>query len=279
MPSYDIRPLQLRILDILKAIDTVCRDHNLRYCLVAGTLLGAVRHKGFIPWDDDLDIAMPRDDYETLMTHAAEWIPQPYEAKCAETDPAYSGAFAKIIDSSTTLIAREHYAYLAGIYIDVFPLDGMPESRLLQHWQMIRYKYYCKMIYLLHRDPYKHGHGASSWLPLLVRRLYTHDSLHRKVRRVMMRYPFETSRLVIDYDDRNLRGVMQKSVIFPTKPVVFEGETFAGMADNHTYLTKKYGEYMVVPDTDHRRQHNFHYLDYDTPYREYVDTRKFLNNT
>ena len=71
MATYDIRPLQLRILDILMAVDKVCKEHNLRYYIIAGTLLGAVRHKGFIPWDDDLDIGMPRADYDLLMAHAA----------------------------------------------------------------------------------------------------------------------------------------------------------------------------------------------------------------
>ena len=67
MASYDIRPLQLRILEILLVIDKVCREHGLRYYLAAGTMLGAVRHKGFIPWYDDVDIAMPRKDYDMLM--------------------------------------------------------------------------------------------------------------------------------------------------------------------------------------------------------------------
>ena len=64
MAKYDIRPLQLHIIDILKVIDVVCQDHNLHYYLWAGTMLGAIRHKGFIPWDDDIDICMPRPDYD-----------------------------------------------------------------------------------------------------------------------------------------------------------------------------------------------------------------------
>ena len=63
MANYDIRPLQLRILKNLLAVDKVCKEHNLRYYIMAGTMLGAVRHKGFIPWDDDIDILMPRPDY------------------------------------------------------------------------------------------------------------------------------------------------------------------------------------------------------------------------
>lgn len=76
MATYDIRPLQLRILKNLLAIDKVCKEHNLRYYIMAGTMLGAVRHKGFIPWDDDLDIGMPRADYDLLMTNAKEWLPE-----------------------------------------------------------------------------------------------------------------------------------------------------------------------------------------------------------
>ena len=80
MATYDIRPLQLRIKKILLALDSVCKEHNLRYYLWAGTMLGAVRHGGFIPWDDDLDIAMPRKDYDLLMRNARDWMPQPYES-------------------------------------------------------------------------------------------------------------------------------------------------------------------------------------------------------
>ena len=82
MANYDIRPLQLRILKNLLAVDKVCKEHNLRYYIMAGTMLGAVRHKGFIPWDDDLDIGMPRADYDLLMANAKEWLPKPYEAVC-----------------------------------------------------------------------------------------------------------------------------------------------------------------------------------------------------
>ena len=112
MADYDIRPLQLRILKILLAVDKVCKEHGLRYYIMAGTMLGAVRHKGFIPWDDDLDIGMPRADYDLLMSHSKEWLPQPYEAVCAENDPNYPLPFAKIQDADTTLIERMHFEIL-----------------------------------------------------------------------------------------------------------------------------------------------------------------------
>ena len=83
MALYEIRPLQLRILEILGAVDKTCREHNLHYYMWAGTMIGAIRHKGFIPWDDDLDIAMPRPDYDQLIAHCKEWLPEPYEMVCA----------------------------------------------------------------------------------------------------------------------------------------------------------------------------------------------------
>ena len=73
------RELQKYILDMLLAIDKVCREHNLCYYLIAGTLLGAVRHKGFVPWDDDADVALPREDYNEFVKHANEWLPERYE--------------------------------------------------------------------------------------------------------------------------------------------------------------------------------------------------------
>jgi len=142
MANYDIRPLQLRILKNLLAVDKVCKEHNLRYYIMAGTMLGAVRHKGFIPWDDDLDIGMPRADYDLLMANAKEWLPKPYEAVCAENDKEYPLPFAKVQDADTTLIERMHLKYLGGVYIDIFPLDGVPESRMAQRMHFAKYEFY-----------------------------------------------------------------------------------------------------------------------------------------
>ena len=72
--DYDIRSLQLKMLEVLLAIDKVCKEHNLKYYIAYGTLLGAVRYKGFIPWDDDVDLFMPRNDYERLDGEADKWI-------------------------------------------------------------------------------------------------------------------------------------------------------------------------------------------------------------
>ena len=268
MALYDIRPLQLRILEILKAVDTTCRQHGLHYYIWAGTMIGAIRHKCFIPWDDDLDIAMPRPDYERLIAHCREWLPEPFEMVCAENDPVYPLPFAKIQDSQTTLIERMHLKYLGGIYLDVFPIDGVPQGWLAQKWHFGRYQYYKRVLYLLFRDPYKHGHGPSSWVPLLCRKLYSLKGVQDKIRQILTTYDYDNCLLVADYDDGS-KGVMPKTLLGTPSPYEFEGLQVLGVEQYDAYLTNKYGDYMTIPDGDHQRQHNFHLLDLEHSYKNY----------
>ena len=182
MAQYDVNEVHGRILNILLQVHDTCLKHQLRYYIWAGTMIGAVRHKGFIPWDDDLDIAMPRPDYDQLVSHCREWLPEKFEMVCAENDKVYPLPFAKIQDAHTTLIERMHLRYLGGIYIDVFPIDGVPTGAWSRRCHFARYEYYKRVLYLMVRDPYKHGHGPSSWVPLLCRKLYRLDSVQAVLR-------------------------------------------------------------------------------------------------
>lgn len=269
MADYDIKKVHDRILETLLAVDKVCREHNLRYYIIAGTLLGAVRHKGFIPWDDDLDIAMPRSDYDKLIAHCNEWLPKQYELICTENDANYPLPFAKIQDAETTLIERMHMKYLGGIYIDVFPLDGVPHNKIARRWHFIKYQFYKKVLYFIYRDPYRHGHGPSSWIPLLCRKFFTMEEVQQKMRSMMKSNDYDKSKYVVDHDD-GLKGVMEKSILGTPTPIQFENATVMGVEHPHHYLQQKYGDYMVIPPHDKQRQHNFFYLDLEMPYREYA---------
>lgn len=275
MASYDIATLHEHILKILLAVDHVCHEHGVRYYCWAGTMLGAVRHKGFIPWDDDMDICMPRPDYDRFMTHAREWLPQHLEALSIETDAHYPGGFGKVVDASTTLIERAHSDYVGGIYIDVFPIDGAPKAAWAQRLAVARYKALDKLLYFLHRDPYKHGHGPKAWPVLLIQRLFTHEWASRQLRAAYLAYDYEQSEYVLDYDD-GIRGIITKDVLGTPQPFDFEGHKVMGVERYDEYLRTKYGDYMVVPPHDQQRQHNFYYLDYNLPFRQYQDRRDFV---
>ena len=276
MANYDIETLHEHILQILLRVDEVCREHGLRYYCWAGTMLGAVRHKGFIPWDDDMDICMPRPDYDRFMAHAREWLPEPLEVLAIETSPTFPGGFGKIVDSSTTLIEREHSDYVGGIYIDVFPIDGISANPLMSRMAVARYKACDKLLYFLHRDPYKHGHGPSSWPVLLIQRLFTHEWARRQLLAAYHAYDYERADRVLDYDD-GVRGIMRKEVLGEPQPYDFEGHKVMGVEHADVYLRQKYGDdYMTPPPHDRQRQHNFFFLDYNLPYRQYHDQRRFV---
>ena len=266
MANYDFRQLQLHLLRMLLDFHELCRRHELHYYILFGTMLGAVRHRGFIPWDDDIDVGLPREEYDLLLSHAADWFPAPYEFICYETDPRFLFGFGKMQDSSTTVIERKHIHYVGGVYIDIFPLDGISANPLLQRIHYLRYSYFKKVAYFLQRDPYKHGHGPSSWVPLLTRRLYTPAAAMRGFNRVMRAYPYARSSHVSALND-GLTSVMPKSTLGTPTPVEFEGHTVMGVEHPDAYLRHEFGDYMRLPPPQERKSHNFYYLDLHTPYR------------
>lgn len=265
--NYDIRILQRKIIGNLEAIDQVCREHGLRYYLWAGTMLGAVRHKGFIPWDDDMDICMPRPDYEQLIAHWREWLPEPYEVIAPETDPTYPYPFAKIEDASTTVLERPDFKFLEGVYIDVFPIDGAPADEEERKSHFKRYKVWRHLLFIRGRDPFKHGHGPRSWFPWLLHKAWSLAELQEKVKEYMTKYPYDESEYVCDYDD-GLKGVIEKRLLGTPQTYPFEDKQFLGVEHYDEYLSNKYGDYMQLPPKEKQIQHHFFRLDLERPYKE-----------
>ena len=124
-----LRRMQHRMTEMLGEIDKICRRHNLKYWLCSGTLLGCVRHGGYIPWDDDLDIEMLREDYEKLLKILPEELPEHLKLQTPDTDPGYFFQFAKVRDTRSYLEETNDYDrifQLKGIFIDIFPYEKMP---------------------------------------------------------------------------------------------------------------------------------------------------------
>jgi len=129
MVQHLVRQKQIDILDIVVAI---CEKYGLKYWLDGGTLLGAIRHQGFIPWDDDIDIGLMREDYETLVTLLPQELPSNMVMQTRRTDKYYKLAYMKVRDKNS--IIEDRYTY-NGIFIDIFPFDMVPKTRLLQSIQ------------------------------------------------------------------------------------------------------------------------------------------------
>ena len=131
--EYNLRPLWDELLKVYEIFSSICERHQLRYCADCGTALGAVRHKGFIPWDDDFDLQMPRPDYEKLVSIISQELPDGYRWLDRFNCACYEHGFGKVIVSDKEIVERvSHESGLSlcqGIFIDIFPLDGYPDSR------------------------------------------------------------------------------------------------------------------------------------------------------
>lgn len=129
--SDELKRVQAVELDLLKHFLDFCQQYNLKVWADSGTLLGAVRHKGFIPWDDDIDLAMPRKDYDRMLALAPSYFKEPYFLQCAYSDPFYALPHAQLRNSQTTAIrpADCFAPYNQGIFIDIFVFDYVPANK------------------------------------------------------------------------------------------------------------------------------------------------------
>lgn len=247
--NYDgslLRRQQLRMLDILVEIDKICKKHDIKYWLSSGTLIGAMRHNGFIPWDDDLDIEMMRSDYLRLMAVLPEELPSWLALQNDKTDPHFFYFYAKIRDRRSRMLEQNAYDRMwkeQGIYIDIFPMERHP-------------------IWLHKLTEKTVGHMYKIW------RTSTDDAKSiRQVRRIYdinQRFVFPclrlfakllpgkviTSGMGIPFHNRRYADE-----IFPLTTHEFEGMQFPvpGQADAH--LRHIFGDYMQLPDLNKLAPH------------------------
>lgn len=132
--AYDLRPIWNAILDVYLVVKELCERHGLRMFVAYGTEIGAMRHHGFIPWDDDFDVCMPRPDYVKFMEIAEKELPDYLEWHSIDNDPGYSLMFGKVVDNRKDVLARVRNKsglnLEQGVFIDFFPLDGLPSTKL-----------------------------------------------------------------------------------------------------------------------------------------------------
>ena len=236
-----LRRQQMRMLEILVEIDKICKKHDIRYWLSSGTLIGAMHHNGFIPWDDDLDIEMMRSDYVRLMEVLPSELPDWLALQNDETDPNYFFYYAKVRDRRSKMLEQNNYDRLwqeQGIYIDIFPLEQHP-------------------IWLHKLTEKTVGHMYKIW------RTSTDDTKAiRKVRRIFdfnNRFVFPCLRAILPlftfHSSLFTSGMgipfhkrRYMDEIFPLTTHVFEGREFPVPRDADSHLRHLYGDYMQLPD-------------------------------
>lgn len=267
-----LRRLQLTQLEILQIIDAFCKRHHLRYSLYAGTLLGAVRHKGFIPWDDDLDICMPRQDYDRLI----ELWPKQGLNGCflqnKENTPRFSQSFTKIRKAHTTFLQKDDQAgaYHTGIFVDIFPIDRIPAS----WFESAFFKWNCMCYQLFTREfvPTKSNafiRGVSAMLLWLVPN-EKRPAVRRKLLKRITRYGNQTELNTVAIETMSSLQVRYPAdMLDHYVELPFEGKAFMCFADWDEHLRYKFGDYMKLPPESERTwKHYPVMLDFEHDYEE-----------
>lgn len=263
----DLRKLQLAMLEMLKLVDNICRGNDIQYSLCSGTLLGAVRHKGFIPWDDDLDIRMTRENYDRFIKVWNEVQPKGYSLQNKENTPNFPQSFSKIRKDSTAFIQFEWEkdAYNTGIFVDIFPLDRIPQKKLKKKLFYLRsYKYLIYTRENLHSEDNK-------IIKIVIKALMALTS-HKQRMRYRTKY-IENLRKTDQDKTLNCVGIEMLSMLkveFPSDvadeyiELEFEGSKFMCFKKWDEFLTAMFGDYMTLPPVDQRSwQHHPLVLDFE----------------
>ncbi len=247
--GYDIKAIQKVMVEIMAEIDRVCCENGIHYILDGGTMLGAVRHKGFIPWDDDLDIAMLRDDYEKFIAIANEKLASDYRFECIENTKEYPYNFGKVravhtkyVEEFTKSLNINH-----GVYIDVFPMDYVDDSNMkkLNHvrWWVARFTSlrYAKLKLT----------SSIKFIPFLVIPLSVVNSTITRI----MKYNYKNKGNRVNklcHFGKN-KPVIDASLFTDVIRVPFENYEFFIPREYDSFLRGRYGNYMELPPEEKQK--------------------------
>lgn len=255
MQDNDLHKLQNVLFEMLKLIDKICRDNDIKYSLSGGTLLGAIRHKGFIPWDDDVDIAMSRDQYEKFIDVWNRLKPEGYILQHKENTPNYTQAFAKIRKKNTTFIQFdwEKNRYNTGVFIDIFPLDRIPKGRLREKFFQVK-----AIVYIIYLRDNQLGTGnklislgSSIVYSLSTKRI--RQNYCRKYIKQLKEYNENKSFKYICVDSfDSLKKLFTNTLCDDYVNIQFESGEFMCYKNWENYLTTMYGDYMSLPPVEDR---------------------------
>ena len=264
------RKLQLTELTILNDFVKLCEDNGLRYYITYGTLIGAVRHKGFIPWDDDIDIAMPRADYEQLKKVAQVQLDTSvYYLQTCDNLPGYVSDIIKLRKVDTLYHSRwiqQFHLPSYGIWIDIFPLDDVPkQSSIPQRIIGFTLQRVIKRIFLYHNNP--EGLKTTMIGGVLLKLLNLAPiSFYRQLRQNLMRhYEHKPCDYYVIYPCvyGYKKQTIKKSHYEPPVLLEFEGNRYRAPGDYDYILRRIYGDYMTLPPVENRKTHNPVRLSFD----------------
>lgn len=267
-----LRQLQLTQIEILKEIDFVCKANGLKYSLFGGTLLGAVRHKGFIPWDDDLDICMSREDYDKFIDIWEDDDHPGFLIQNKEISPGFTQSFTKIRKNHTTFWqdGEPNNQYHLGIFVDIFPIDRMPNGiigRKIYQYNYIKYQVYTREYVPIY------GNMIEKTLTKFLLFIVSKERRSEKRRKLLMKITRwnnnEKMSLVDASTVTTLKIPLPSDLLDEYIEMEFTGEKYMCFKMWDKYLELTYGDYMKLPPKEERVwKHHPLVLDFEHNYEE-----------
>ena len=253
-----LRRVQLIQLELLTEVDRICKKCGIRYNIIAGTLLGAVRHGGYIPWDDDADVALLRPEYERFRTACETELDRTkFVFQDHRNTPGYRWGYGKLRRKNTVFLRehQEHMPYMQGVFIDIFPLDNVPDNYLLR--SVHNFKCFCirKALWsevgkIAHRNPV-----MRTWYRLLSKvPLKTVFGVYRRFMEKGNRKETQMVR-ILTFPTPNRTWGYYRKWYERSAEIEFEGKPFQGIRDWDEYLSFKFGDYMTLPPEEKRKVH------------------------
>ena len=256
------------IIDVLSVFIRICEAQGLRYFCAGGTAIGAVRHQGMIPWDDDIDVFMPRPDYDRFLRLAAQSMPEGYEVLSPYATKDYPMYFAKMCNARTTLLENERIPCVFGLYIDIFPLDGACDDvetcyrekrrfkRLMNKLEAVStHNSFGEYVGLLTKRP-EWGRFAVKTVAFCCRS-WLRRWLLKQMDSIAYGHDYALSSRVVTYS-----GAYQRQEIYPKawletpQMFAFEGLMVNLPHDYDAYLRHFFGDYMTLPPVEQRASHH-----------------------
>ena len=258
-----------QISDVFSVFIKICNENNLRYFCNGGTAIGTIRHHGIIPWDDDIDVMMPRPDYNKFIDICEKTDIGSYEIITPNNNENYYCTYAKFCNTTSTLLETEYFRCVLGMFIDIFPLDGVPEDEqellyLFQKYQKYRKIFYnsnkfysfSKFFEFLYDFKWKQAIG-------IIYRHFFRKIIRAKalaeMNRISSKYEYGNSDKIVEYDTYlGLKGVMEKNWFDSYVLMDFEGYRVRMPSSYDNYLKHFFGDYMCYPPVD--QQCSNHYV-------------------
>lgn len=260
-----LRELQLIQIKILKDFIKFCEKHGLKVYMIGGSLIGAVRHQGFIPWDDDIDISMPRPDYDKLVKLQTQGIDISDDCylMSVETDRSFNGYIPQVVYRDSKMYSRQYREKEElKIGLSIFIYDGVPENFLLR--KLYFYKMFClRSLHALCRADFNNVNTKIAKLvgPIL-QPFFNYEGTKKyrdKILEFAKKYPYEKSKYVApNADAAAIKELVERKIYEETVELTFEGFTCYAAKNYHEHLTKYYGDYMQFPPIELRKaKHSF----------------------